>query len=409
MLLTKTIKINILPDNTQALYLHDLGEQYRKACNYVSEYIFNNGFDINSNRLSKVLYKDIRETFGLKSQITQSVIRTVTARYKTVKEQLFRSPLKFVDSDSTFYSIPKTLEWLRKPILFKTLQADLVRSRDYCFLLKGNQISLNTLSDRVKVNYIVPKVFYEYFMGGWSFGTAKLLENNGKWFLHIPVSKEFEEFDKTKIKHVVGIDRGLRFITTEYDERGKTSFISGKDITRIRNKYSKLRADLQSRGTKSAKRVLQRISHRENRWMSDVNHCISKTLVEKYGPNTLFVLEDLVNVSFDERTNNRRKSQKRELHSWSFYQLEQLLTYKARMNNSEVITVSAKYTSQRCPKCGSIDKSSRNRKEHLYSCRNCGYKSNDDRVGAMNIQQLGTQWVSGIENPRFTRLINPPE
>lgn len=33
--------------------------------------------------------------------------------------------------------------------------------------------------------------------------------------------------------------------------------------------------------------------------------------------------------------------------------------------------------------------------------RKCGYTSNDDRVGAMNIYELGKWFVSGIEKPSF--------
>ena len=84
--------------------------------------------------------------------------------------------------------------------------------------------------------------------------------------------------------------------------------------------------------------------------MSDVNHQISKTLVRKYGENTLFVLEDLTGVSFEESNLSRGAKQNYDLRSWSFYQLEQFLSYKARENKSEVLKVSAKYTSQRCPK-----------------------------------------------------------
>lgn len=137
--------------------------------------------------------------------------------------------------------------------------------------------------------------------------------------------------------------------------------------------------------------------------MSDVNHRISKALVQKYGKDTLFVIEDLTGVSFAEENLCRRKQQKRDLRSWSFYQLEQFLTYKAHEDRSEVLKVSAKYTSQRCPKCGTIRKENRNHHKHLYICQ-CGYKSNDDRIGAMNIQQLGTMWVSGDNNPRYERM-----
>ena len=134
--------------------------------------------------------------------------------------------------------------------------------------------------------------------------------------------------------------------------------------------------------------------------MSDVNHQISKTLVEKYGENTLFVLEDLTGVSFEESNLPSNKKQNYELRSWSFYQLEQFLTYKAHEHKSEVLKVSARFTSQRCPKCGSIRKENRDHRLRLYSSQ-CAYKSNQDRIDAMNIQQLGTMWISGDNNPRY--------
>ena len=143
-------------------------------------------------------------------------------------------------------------------------------------------------------------------------------------------------------KHVIGIDRGLRFLAVTYDEHGKTEFTRGKQILRKRHSFLKVRQQLQAKCTKSAKRVLKRLSERENRWMSDVNHCLSKTLVEKYGSNTLFVLEDLTGISFEETNLNRGSKANNDLRSWAFYQLEQFLAYKARERCSEVLKVSAR-------------------------------------------------------------------
>ncbi|WP_143450202.1 zinc ribbon domain-containing protein, partial [Ligilactobacillus agilis] len=74
--------------------------------------------------------------------------------------------------------------------------------------------------------------------------------------------------------------------------------------------------------------------------------------------------------------------------------------------NGEVMEVSAQYTSQHNPKCGTIKKSNRNHYLHEYYCSNCGYRSNDDRLGAMNIQLLGTQYISGQEQPKFELTTN---
>ena len=75
------------------------------------------------------------------------------------------------------------------------------------------------------------------------------------------------------------------------------------------------------------------------------------------------------------------------------------MTYKAHEAESEVIKVDASYTSQRCPRCRRIHKENRDHKMHAYHCNKCGFRTNDDRVGAMNIWLIGTLWVSGIDNP----------
>jgi len=405
--LTKTIKLRINVSPEQELLLRQMTEQYRQACNFVSKHIFENQFDLAYQSLNKKLYSNLRSQFGLKSQLAQSTIKTAIARYKTVKQQLLQNPYKYKDEEGKWKYIAKTLEWLWKPIFFSRPQADLVRNRDYSFIDDGQNLSINTLGKRTKCSF-EGEHFAEYLDGSWNLGTAKLVELKGLWYLHIPVTRAVEDFQKENICHVVGIDRGLRFLTVSYDEHGKTEFISGRKIATKRHKFQEVRRQLQSKGTKSAKRRLKAISGRENRWMSDVNHQISKTLVQKYGKDTLFVLEDLTGVSFEKSNLTRTAKQRYDLRSWSFYQLEQFLTYKAHENRSEVLKVSARYTSQRCPKCGTIHKRNRDHYRHLYSCQ-CGYKSNDDRIGAINIQLLGTMWVSGDNNPRYERITTASE
>ena len=404
--MTKTMKLHIHPDEAGVALLKELTVKYSCACNYVSEYVFDHGFILNFMELQKALYNDVRRECGLKSQFTISSLKTVTARYKTIRTQLAKKPYKYQNGNGDWQFIPRTLEWLTKPVSFRRPQADLVRGRDYSFVngASGEKLlSLNTLGGRIKVTFDIPDCFGEYFDGSWSFGTGKIVSLLGEWYFHIPVTKTTdEELTPDNVKHVVGLDRGLRFIVTGYDEGGNTTFISGKDVMAKRDRFQKVRDELQAKGTKSAKRALKRISGRENRWISDVNHQISKTLVDRYGSGTLFAVEDLADVSFsEENLSNRTKKQRKDLRTWSFYQLEQFLTYKAEAVGSEVLEVKPDYTSQRCPKCGRILKANRHHEIHEYICDCCGYRSNDDRVGAMNIQLLGTMYLSGDMHPRF--------
>ena len=404
--LNRVIKARIVFDNqNDILKMVESQEAFRQGCNFVSDYIFNNDFPLNATVLNKVIYNDLRERFGLKSQMAQSCIRTVVARYKTVQTQLRKQRVwdgykKDNHGKDVKNYINKDLTFLWKPIVFNRPQLDLVRNRDYSYT-KDNKMSLNTIHGRVVVKPIYDG-FKQYFDGSWTLGTAKILKSGKHWFMHIAVTKTIDDIT-VKPKNVVGIDRGLRQIMTTYDQKGNAVFYSGKQISHKRRNYSRLRKELQSKNTKSAKRRLKQINQRESRWMNDVNHCLSKTLVEQYGEHTLFVLEDLRNVTFN-TVHNRKKENRYEHHSWSFYDLEQKLVYKALSNNSQVIIVSAHYTSQRCPKCGYIDKDNRDKTKHEFCCKQCLYTSNDDRTAAMNIQFLGTLYNSGIEKPRFEKL-----
>ena len=70
-----------------------------------------------------------------------------------------------------------------------------------------------------------------------------------------------------------------------------------------------------------------------------------------------------------------------------------MLEYKASLVGSKVIYVNPKHTSQMCPKCGHIEKSNRDKKNHIFCCKNCNYKSNDDRIGAMNLWRKGIEYI----------------
>lgn len=370
--ITITAKIQIsATDNDRAL-LNKTMSVYSDACNYVSDYVFRT-HDLKQFSLNKILYAKLREKFGLKSQMTQSVFKAVIARYKTILEN--------------------ESKWIKPS--FRKPQYDLVWNRDYS--ITQNCFSVNTLSGRVKLPYFAKGMSKYFDHTIYKFGTAKLVNKHGKYFFHIPVTYDVEESDISDICNVVGIDRGINFVVATYDSKHKSGFVSGKAIKQKRANYSKLRKELQMRQTPSARRRMKAVGSRENRWMQDVNHCVSKALVKNNPKHTLFVLEDLSGVR--NATERVRTKDRYVSVSWSFYDLEQKLMYKAKQNQSTVIKVNPAYTSQCCPVCGHIEKNNRNKKIHLFSCKNCSYKSNDDRIGAMNLYRMGINYLEDSQVP----------
>lgn len=83
----------------------------------------------------------------------------------------------------------------------------------------------------------------------YSFGTVKLIQKHGKFFLHIPVSSDITENTPSDICNVVGIDRGINFLAATYDSKQRTGFVSGREVKQKRTKCKQVRKDLQQRGT----------------------------------------------------------------------------------------------------------------------------------------------------------------
>ena len=370
--MTITAKIQISVKTDDKVFLDETMSVYSNACNYVSDHVFRT-HDLKQFSLNKALYSTLREKFGLRSQMAQSVVKTVIARYRTILEN--------------------QKEWIKPS--FKKPQYDLVWNRDYS--LTQNCFSVNTLSGRIKLPFFSEGMSKYFDHDTYRFGTAKLVNRHGKYYLHIPVTYDVEESDLCDICNVVGIDRGINFVVATYDSKHRSGFVSGKAIKQKRAGYSKLRKELQMRQTPSSRRRLKAVGQRENRWMQDVNHCVSKALVENNPKHTLFVLEDLSGVR--NATERVRTKDRYVSVSWSFYDLEQKLIYKAKQNQSTVIKVDPRYTSQCCPVCGHIEKANRNKKMHLFTCKNCGYKSNDDRIGAMNLYRMGIGYLEEAQVP----------
>lgn len=384
---TTVIKVKLFPNNEQIPLLVQTMSQYMKACNLVSEKVCelrdHYWLDLNNQ-----LYRKVRELFGLKSNVTQSVFRAVDAKYKQVEDKLKqKKKLTGTQRQGHLYS---------KPVVFKVPECDLVRGNDYSLLKDGFSLYIYTSGQKSRSRNRI-KIAYEHryvdtFLNNpkYKLGTATLKRIGNKFYLFVPITEKVTPFRRYEIQNIIGIDRGIRFIATSYDSRGKTSFYKGDKTVSRRIHFKNKRAELQRKGTPSARRRLKSIGRRENRWMRDVNHCVSKTLVNKYPEKTLFVIEDLTGI---QKSTKRVKKKRRYVQvSWAYYDFEKKLMYKALRNGSLVIKMPAKYTSQRCPVCGHVQKSNRDHERHKFCCYKCRYRSNDDRIGAMNLFLMGKFW-----------------
>jgi len=146
-----------------------------------------------------------------------------------------------------------------------------------------------------------------------------------------------------------------------------------------------MRTRLQAKGTLSAKRMLRHLSGKERRLMATMNHTVSKQIIQFALDNKVncIGLEDLTGI----RTNTIHTTQKKNRYqksSWSYHELQFMITYKAEAAGIRVEYIDPQYTSQTCPRCYHISKSNRNGLS--FTCKCCGYKLHSDLIGAKNIE-----------------------
>jgi IS605 OrfB family transposase len=211
-------------------------------------------------------------------------------------------------------------------------------------------------------------------------GESELVFRDGHWFLCTMV--DVVEEPETQVSDVLGVDLGIVNIATDSDGR----VYSGVQITGLRHRHRRLRARLQAKRTRSARRLLKARRRREQRYAANINHTLSKRLVaEAQGTARGIALEALDGIR--ERVSVSR-SRRATLHSWAFDQLRRFVAYKARLAGVPVIYVDPRNTSRTCPSCGLVDK--RNRpSQAVFQCVGCGLAGHADTIVAQNIRVRG--------------------
>lgn len=337
-----------------------------------------------------VIINEIKEDYseyGLHSELLPGLVKEAVQAYKKVQKDMMRGSA----------TIPT----------FKRGQPVPVRSRQIKILDKET-LSISLVNKEGGENRGVPKKGKSYpfevviasrknyakeimnrlISGRYELCDSKIQKDGKDVYLQL-VYKDTEVKQYAVDKDtILGIDLGIsKAATMAVSDSPKHDFIEGGEIEAFRKRTDARRRSIQNQlryasenrkghGRKALLKPLEVLSGKIENFKDLTNHRYSKYIVDyaiKNGCGTI-QFEDLTGI----------KSNSAFLANWSYYDLQTKVKYKAQDAGIEVVMISPKYTSQRCNKCGIIDKENRKSQE-VFECINCGHKANADVNAARNI------------------------
>lgn len=350
----RTVSIKLAPSVEQGAALADVQLAFAEACNRISlvaaeERVWNRV------ALHHLVYYDTRANSPLGSQMVCIAIKAVADAYKVrkLKRDAEIKPSEFRSTMSVHYD-------------------------KQTYRIRGEDISLYTLSGRT----IVPMELGDFQRGLLAIGTpkeAELLRRGKKWYFNLAL--EIPDPTPSDGTDVLGVDLGESVIAAT--STGK--LFSGGALRDKRDRHQALRRRLQVKGTRSAKRLLRKVSGRESRHMKHVNHEVSKSIVAeavRIGAGTV-ALEDLTHIRKSIRGGKRVRTR---LHRWAWRQLQTFVEYKAIGKGLRVVYLNPAYTSRTCSACGALG----TRRRRRFRCASCGSQQHSDTNSARNLCRLAS-------------------
>jgi IS605 OrfB family transposase len=250
------------------------------------------------------------------------------------------------------------------------------------------QASIATIRGRIKVGLSLGE--YQRALLNNPILGAKIILKRGLPIIHIYVGCNVMP---KEMNHPVGVDLGVKKLmaaSNGFEIKG------GPFKARIR-RYRTLQEALRNKGTSSARRRQKLLSERERRWRRTMLHQSSRALIRSLGDGDYVVLERLYGDRSRAKSKQSHRSLKQHRPS-DMTRLQAMITYKCRECGIPVVLVRPDFTSQRCPRCGTIDKNNR-RSQALFRCVHCGYQHNADFIASINLRELALGGWAAVSQP----------
>jgi IS605 OrfB family transposase len=366
-LMKQVVTVKLLPEAADRAVLIATMRRCNELANWVSDKAFRHR-DPRTGRterrvpLQKRTYQHLKDA-GLGAQLALHVIRKVADAYVACYQRSSSAP------------------WARRqevrPVRFKQGSAQSYDDRCLSWDLEAGSVSIWTIDGRRKgIRFAGSRPDLE-LLKLYRKGETDLVERDG-WF-YLVATVDVPEPEPSEPLDFIGIDRGVVNLATTSDGRN----YQGRGLELYRRRQARVRAELQRKASKAAKRKLKQRARKERRHSSHVNHKISKEIVsvaERTGRG--IALEDLGGIRDRVRLN---RPQRGRISNWPFSQLGRYIAYKARRAGVPMLEVDSRYTSQMCPLCHHTERANRKTRDE-FECRGCGLAGPADFIAAVNVR-----------------------
>jgi putative transposase len=356
----RTVVGKLAPTPEQVIEIDATLRAFAAACDSAAE-TARSIHSTNKVKVQQAGYKAIRGRFGLSANLAIRAIARACAALKVPEKAHSKFDPTSIDYDARIFSF-REWDWTFSLTLLHSRQRIETRLGDrQRAMLKGRKPTSATLVER----------------------------RDGNYFLHVQLIDEAPE--PIEVEGIIGVDMGVKDLAVTDD--GET--FGGDGVEACRRKYQRIRKSCQRTGTKGARRKLRKVRSKESRYRKDVNHVISRRVVEKAkGTGKAIAVEDLTGIG--DRT-TARKADRSRMKGWAFFQLRAFLTYEALAEGIPIIPVDPRNTSRTCSECGHCEQSNRKTRDD-FECKHCGFGLPADGNAAKNIRDKAiVMWpIAGI-------------
>ena len=318
----------------------------------------------NTTKLHHLTYYIVRDATGLKANhVCQAIRRVIDNSKATRKIKKFRPTSVSLDA------------------------------RTFAFYEDEWKVGVTLISGRTNFNLSIGNYQRALLKGQKPKSAVLVRRQDGLYYINIAIEIDTPPTGKTP--KVIGVDLGRRDIATT--STGEAW--NGEQLQATRDRYSRVRSNVQSKRTRSSRRLLRRLSGRERRFQEWVNHNISRSLVdEAKREKAALSFEDLTGIRQSLNEKPRSKTERRRTNNWAFYQLRLFVGYKAAIAGVKLVFVPPAYTSKTCSCCHHIGE----RNAKAFSCPSCRLEMDADINAAKNIAALGAVVNQPAEIPGMT-------